>query len=162
MSSRRRTCSSSAAANTHYLNGEVGNKPHAAARPSPAAGISVRCKRTRSAAQNARAFYAPRCRNAGAAQERFAPKEDRGVSAELVVMIDDGDIWDETVARARLAVPEVLRAGSTHRAVDELRAPCLRPGVLIGQARVRVGKWLRESDGYHSCCYQEQARACHG
>ena len=78
----------------------------------------------------------PCCRHACPTQKRFAPKEDRGVSAELVVMIDDGEVWDEAVARARLAVAEILRAAALHRAVDELRAPCLRLGDVSRRARV--------------------------
>jgi hypothetical protein len=79
---------------------------------------------------------APCCRHACTAQKRFAPKEDRGVSAKLVAAMNDGEVWDEAVARARLAVTQILRAAALHRAVDELRAPCLRLGDVSRWARI--------------------------
>jgi hypothetical protein len=82
------------------------------------------------------ALCAPCSRNAGAAQKRFAPKEDRGISAKLVAAIDDGEVWDEAVARARLTITQILRAAALHRAVNELRAPDLRLGDVSRRARV--------------------------
>ena len=79
---------------------------------------------------------APCSRNAGAAQKRFAPKEDWGVSAKLVAAIDDVEVWDEAVARARLTITHILRAAALHCAVNELRAPCLRLGNVSRRARV--------------------------
>ena len=81
---------------------------------------------------------APGSRNAGAAQKRFAPKEDRGVSAELVAAMDDGEVWDEAVARARLAVAQILRAAALHRAVDELRA------MFAARRRQQAGSRLKQ------------------
>ncbi len=82
------------------------------------------------------ALCAPCSRNAGAAQKRFAPKEDRWVSAKLVAAIDDVEVWDEAEARARLTITQILRAAALHRAVNELRAPHLRLGDVSRRARV--------------------------
>ena len=52
--------------------------------------------------------------------------------------MDDGEVWDEAVARARLAVAQILRAAALHRAVDELRA------MFAARRRQQAGSRLKQ------------------